>query len=147
MSTYPNLNCLIEIRRLFKSCTYSPNTIVLSVCLFNLLLFVFLIFILTMYYKNIPWLRSVYSFTWLISWTENSIIHWSTIKMPLVDATSATVVGVIMERQGPWGIRTWSSPTAATFTGTLALRAALDFLKTHSAHLKAWRVFMIPWLD
>ena len=94
-----------------------------------------------------PWLPLPCLLTWGVSWTVNACSNWSTIQIPIIGATSAAVVGVIMERQGPWGIRTNSSPTAAAFTGPLTLRAALSFLKTHSAHLKMRRVRVVSWLD
>ena len=88
------------------------------------------------------------SITWAISLTEEISFQRGTIEKPLVSATSATVVGIITERQCPRGIRTArSAPSAATLTISLTLRAALDFLKAYATHLNGFPRLRTTWLD
>ena len=87
------------------------------------------------------------SITWVISWTGARNCYRGTIEKPLVNATSATVVGIITERRGPRGIHARSAPSTATLTISLTLRASLDFLKAYATHLNGLPRLRRTWLD
>ena len=114
--------------------------------LFVSLSFVFF-YLFSLTRDNILWLRLEYFCTWALCWTANSKWKWSAIQIPLIDAISI-VVGIIMEGQGPWGIRAWNSPTAAAFSGTLTLSFTWCLPETDAAHFKAGRgTLVVFWLN